>query len=228
MSQENLKKPKKSEYDFVTPFVALLVLGFIGYGAQYWYNNVRKPSSYSVCFTGANYTDKAISDFYVNGLAGGRIDPKHGDFPYGEGGGGCTGTVSGETATVRWEYSLPHWQDYEKHIKPETHEVTVPMPIAESNHSRYFEVRIFSDNHVELQLTDLPAPDRNPEEGALVRKLVDGEIKAASVGAQDKADAEIAEEKVNAKKFEDDNAAAYKRYQEEYNKQHPVAAKEQK
>jgi hypothetical protein len=36
----------------------------------------------------------------------------------------------------------------------ETHEVTVPVPVAESNHSRYFQVHIFADNHVELQLND--------------------------------------------------------------------------
>lgn len=222
MSQENFKKPMKSQYDFVTPFVALIVLGIVGYGAQYWYDNVRKPSSYSVCFIGANYTDRRIDDFYVNGLWGGNVAAKEGDYPYGSGGGACTGAVSGKTATVKWTYEMDSIEDYRKKVKPKIHEVTMPMPIAESNHSRYFEVRIFPDNHVELQLTDLPAPDRNPDEGAFVKKLVDSEIKDVT----DKEHAQIDEDITNAKKFEKDNDAAYKRYQEEYNKQHPAKARE--
>ena len=73
-----------------------------------------------------------------------------------EGGGGC---VSGATievgdVTVKWKYSNKTREDLARGEPLETHEVTVPMPEAESNHSRYFQVHIFPDNHVELKLTD--------------------------------------------------------------------------
>jgi hypothetical protein len=214
MNQENNKKPKKSEYDFVTPFVALLVLGLIGYGAQYWYNNVRKPSSYSVCLQGYNYTDRAISDFYVNGAGGGNISSRNEGWPYGGGGGlSCGTSVKGLTATVRWEYSLPNWQDYEKHIKPETHEVTVPMPIAQSNYSRYFQVRIFPDNHVELKLVDT-FEDRNAEETELLKKLYK---QREDIQKQEELAINVEEAEI-AKKFDEENEASYQRYKAEHDK----------
>lgn len=145
------KNQTKSKYDFWTPLAVLLVLGALAY----WMLEIRKPSSYAVCLQGFNHTTRWISEYRVNGQWGANIAPKEDGYPYG-GGGGCNSgaTVGGETVKVQWEYSLPRTEDYEKGIKPETHEVTLPIPEAESNHSRYFQTHIFPDNHVELKLVD--------------------------------------------------------------------------
>lgn len=222
MSKNN--SSSKSKYDFVTPVIALLVLIALGYGAQYWYDNIRTPSSYNVCLESYNYTDKRITSFYVNDLWGGNVAAKQGLYPYGSGGGACTGSVSGKTATIRWEFEMEKAEDYKNHVKPETHEVTVPMPIAESNHSSNLQVRFFSDNHVELQLTNDMRTFRNKEEEILVTKLLKAEIDAVANKEQAQKDSDIAK----AKKFDEENEAAYLRYKAEHDKQHSIQSKEQK
>ena len=143
----------KSRADYWTPLVVLLILAALAY----WTLEIRKPSSYPVCLMGYNYTTRGISEYRVNGQWGANIPPKEPENPYG-GGGGCTSgaTMGGETVTVKWSFPLQTREQLNKGIEvpPETHEVTVPMPKAESNHSRYFQVHIFPDNHVELKLTD--------------------------------------------------------------------------
>ena len=150
-----MKNPKslkpKSGYSFTLPIIVVLILGAL----YYWAVENHKPSSYSVCLQGFNYTDRAISKYHVNDLWGGNLAAKEPGELYGDGGKyACVGSVGGKTVKIEWEYSLPHWQDYENGVKPETHEVTLPMPVAQSNHSRYFQVHFFPDNHVELKLLD--------------------------------------------------------------------------
>jgi len=146
-------QPAKSKYDYWTPLVAVLILGAIAY----WALEIRKPSSYDVCLQGFNHTARGISRYSVNGEWGGNISRKEPDGLWGGGGGfSCGITLSGKTATVKWQFPLQTREQLNQGIEvpPETHEVTVPMPEAQSNHSRYFQVHIFPDNHVELMLND--------------------------------------------------------------------------
>jgi len=143
----------KSKSDYWTPLAVLLIVATVAY----WALEIRKPSSYGVCLNGFNHTTRGISEYRVNGDWGGNISPKEPGDEYGGGGKfSCGSTISGETVTVKWSFPLQTREQLNKGIEvpPETHEVTVPMPKAESNHSRYFQVHIFPDNHVELKLTD--------------------------------------------------------------------------
>jgi hypothetical protein len=141
----------KSKADYWTPLVVLLIVAAIAY----WALEIRKPSSYAVCLMGFNYTTRGISEYRLNGQMGRNIAPKESEEPFG-GGAGCVSgaTVGGDTVTVKWNYARKTREAIERGDPPETHEVTMPMPEAESNHSRYFQVHIFPDNHVELKLSD--------------------------------------------------------------------------
>jgi hypothetical protein len=152
------KRPRLPvKYGYRTPVIVLLLLA----GIVYWALEIRKPSSYAVCLQGFNHTERWISEYRVNGQWGGNIPPKEPGARYGGGGGfSCGSQIGGRTVTVKWEYSLARTEDYERGVKPETHEVTLPMPKAESNHSRYFQVHIYPDHHVELELSDDSLPDR--------------------------------------------------------------------
>jgi hypothetical protein len=148
-----MKKPTKpkSGYSFTLPIIVVLILGAL----YYWAVEIHKPSSYSVCLQGFNYTDRIIDEYRVNGLWGGNVSAKEADEHYGGGGKlACVGSVGGKTATIMWKYGMPTLADYHNGVKPETHEVTLPMPVAQSNHARYFQVHFFPDNHVELKLLD--------------------------------------------------------------------------
>ena len=141
----------KSKYDFITPVVVLLILAAIAY----WALEVRKPSSYGVCLQAFNHTERGISNYSVNGEWGGNSPPKEPGDEYGGGGKfSCGITIEVGDVKVKWNYARKTREAIERGDPPETHEVTVPMPEAESNHSRYFQVHIFPDNHVELKLTD--------------------------------------------------------------------------
>ena len=146
----------KSKYDFITPVVVLLILAAIAY----WALEVRKPSSYGVCLQAFNHTEQWIHNYSVNGEWGGNISPKESGERFGGGGGfSCGITIEVGDVTVKWKYSNKTREDLARGVPLETHEVTVPMPIAESNHSRYFQVHIFPDNHVELHLSDTSMPN---------------------------------------------------------------------
>ena len=142
--------PGKSKYDYWTPLAVLLVLGALAY----WMLEVRKPSSYGVCLQGFNHTTQWIHEYRVDGQWGANISPKEAGEPYGGSGFSCGATVGGKTVKVKWMFSNKTREDMQKGVPLETHEVTLPMPEAESNHSRYFQVHFFPDNHVELKLTD--------------------------------------------------------------------------
>ncbi len=151
--KEQSEHAEKSKYDYWTPLVVLLILAAIAY----WALEIRKPSSYAVCLQGFNHTERGISEFRVNGQWGGNISPKEPGDQYGGGGSfSCGNTIGGRTATIKWSFPLQTREQLNKGIEvpPETHEVTLPMPEAESNHSRYFQVHFFPDNHVELKLSD--------------------------------------------------------------------------
>ena len=142
---------QKSKYDYWTPLVVVVILAAI----VYWTLEVRKPSSYAVCLQGFNHTTRWISEYRVNGQWGGNISPKEADESYGGGGGlSCGSSIETGMVTVKWQFPLQTREQLNKGIEvpPETHEATVPMPEAESNHSRYFQVHIFPDHHVELRL----------------------------------------------------------------------------
>ena len=144
---------QKSKYDYWTPLVVVVILAAI----VYWTLGVRKPTSYAVCLQGFNHTTRYISDYRVNGQWGGNISEKEGDDEYGGGGGfSCGSAIETGPVKVMWQFPLQTREQLNKGIEvpPETHEATVPMPEAESNHSRYFQVHIFPDHHVELQLLD--------------------------------------------------------------------------
>jgi hypothetical protein len=141
----------KSKADYWTPLVVLLIVAAFAY----WSLEIRKPSSYGVCLQGFNHTTRGISEYRVNGDWGGNIPPKDVGDEYGGGGGfSCGSTIKVGTVTVKWNYARKTREAIERGDPPETHEVTMPMPEAESNHSRYFQVHIFPDNHVELKLSD--------------------------------------------------------------------------
>lgn len=152
---------KKSRIPKKYALVALLLLISALAGIVYWAVEVRTPSTYVVCLQGFNHTDRWISEYRVNGQWGGNIAPKGEGDSYGGGGSfACGATVDGKAVTVKWEYSLPKTEDYDRGVTPETHQVTVPMPVAESNRSRYFQIHIFPDHHIELQLSDTSIPNR--------------------------------------------------------------------
>lgn len=152
-----MQSNKKSRTPKKHTLTALLLLASVLAGIVYWAVEIRTPSSYAVCLQGFNHTDRGISEYRVNGHWGGNIPPKEDGFPYGGGGGCVSGVkVAGERLIVKWEFPLQTREQLNKGIVviPETHEVTLPMPKAESNRSRYFQVHFYPDHHVELKLVD--------------------------------------------------------------------------
>ncbi|MFC7421238.1 hypothetical protein ACFQNF_15350 [Iodobacter arcticus] len=57
---------------------------------------------------------------------------------------------------MKWLFNRKSVAEIDAGVPPETHEVTLPMPKAESRSSRYFQVHIYPDHHIELKLLDLP------------------------------------------------------------------------
>ena len=143
----------------LAPILALVALvGLAALGTWlYKAKEARPPSHYSVCLNGFNHTERYISKYSVNGQWGANISEKEPGEDYGGGGGFvCGASVGGEQVTVKWEFPMRTWDQMEKNIEvpPEKHEMTVPMPKAQSRTSRYLQVHIYPDNHVELQLND--------------------------------------------------------------------------
>ncbi|AZN35562.1 DUF3304 domain-containing protein [Iodobacter ciconiae] len=136
----------------ISPISILVVLSL----AAWWiWSSFLQEESYGVCFQGFNYTDKIISEYYVNGMGGGNISKKPDDYAYGGGGGfSCGASVSGPQVKVKWLFNRNSVAEIDAGVPPETHEVTLPMPKAESRSSRYFQVHIYPDHHVVVKLKD--------------------------------------------------------------------------
>ncbi|AZN35561.1 DUF3304 domain-containing protein [Iodobacter ciconiae] len=85
------------------------------------------------------------------------MSPKPDDYAYGGGGGfSCGASVSGSEVKVKWVFDWKSVAEMDAGVILESHEVTLPMPKAESRSSRYFQVHIYPDHHIELKLFDLP------------------------------------------------------------------------
>jgi len=112
------------------------------------------PSVYGVCTVGYNYREKPIYSFGVvtpEGACGNNVGGKRSDEVYSGGGGvacGCS-VRPGETATVKWEFDEPY-NDVQRGIPTEKHEINVAIPQPESRTARYLQVHFLADNRVVL------------------------------------------------------------------------------
>ncbi|HDR2158345.1 TPA: hypothetical protein QCG56_000193 [Enterobacter cancerogenus] len=73
--------------------------------------------------------DRPISEFTVNGVAGGNAFARDKSNPYGTGPGAvtCCGSISGNKAEVIWTVDYTMAQ-YKSGIRTEIHNVSLPMP----------------------------------------------------------------------------------------------------
>lgn len=112
------------------------------------------PGMKGLTIVGYNYTDTYIDSFRVNGAGGGNIEVSDEGYKYG--GGTCCAPIRADMplpapVEITWTRNLRQGPWCKQ-------TVLLQGPIREP--ANYFEVHFYQDGHIEVAISDYPAPPR--------------------------------------------------------------------